>query len=121
MDIAQLAARAKTARTRKITCGPRVWTILLPTWSQIEQAAISADASDEKLQNLQILNALVEKSVAGWEGVIARDICDDVPDEPLEFSAAAVRLVLECLPEDVRAIRGAITEGIAAQKEERKN
>lgn len=102
MDLAQLKAAAAAAREFTVALAgadgglPKSMALRLITAHEAEQLALGGASA---LSNVQLLRATLEHSVIGWQGVLASDVVPGQPDEPLPFSAEALRLLLDERPD----------------------
>lgn len=117
MDIEKLMQQDRAAREFKVECGPRSYTLRLPT--DDEQALAYRRCRQEQPRaalHQEFARELLLIAIVGWSGVKAGDLVKDLPkpDEPVNYSKAAVGFVLDKLREDAAKIGEQFDERLVA-------
>lgn len=133
MDWNDIARRAAAARefTHVLAAAPgRSFTLRLPTHDEMRIAVLAhgmPSAGDDAglLEWEKIGQELIERAVVGWNGVLFSDVIDGEVDEPIEWAAAGVPVLLAAKHDwslELRAaLMRAITERTARTEAARKN
>jgi hypothetical protein len=117
-------AQDRAAREFKVECGPRSYTVRIPTDHEQELAW-------RRCRPEQPMGAFVAEfwrelslvAVVGWSGVKAGDLSPDAPkpDDSVRFSAAGVGFLLDKLPDDAAKLGEAFAIEFAKRKTEQED
>jgi hypothetical protein len=117
MDWADIARRAAAAREFTHEVDGRRFTLRLPTHDEMRISVLSHGTpgvnTDVGLAAWErIGRELIERAVVGWSGVRFSDLLPGETDEPLEWAAEGVPLLLDAQPQWCLSLRAALMKGI---------
>ena len=116
MDLAELKAKAQSAREFEVAIGECSFKLRTPTRLELREAMLRRGV-DPGAQSALVL-ALVQQYLllsflVGWAGPRFRDVVEDAGDAPLPWSADAVTLLLDAQPQWADTLGAALLSSIA--------
>lgn len=109
------------ARTVKVECGERIYTLRMPTRFDVLSAAERAGFGSEVEagSSMTFMRVLSERAIVGWVGVTVGDLLPDAEETsvPVDFDAQLVADLLDALPQDLNAVSSAVADWLYARRE----